>query len=95
MTNTTQNTVAGASMTSISNPLTSQGPRQGMAKPASIQNRTGTAAAASTANYGQQNSQLLASSAEGTGQNITDMIQKREISSTYIKRILDNQQMIK
>jgi hypothetical protein len=94
MTNNTQATVAGASMTSISNPITSQGPRQGMAKPSSIQNRTGTAAAASTANYGQ-NSQLLASSAEGTGQNITDMIQKREISSTYIKRILDNQQMIK
>ena len=78
-------------MTSISNPTTSQGARQGLAKPSSIQTRTGTT---STTAYGQSQ-QLLAASAEGTGQNLTDMIQKREISSTYIKRILDNQQMIK
>ncbi len=28
-------------------------------------------------------------------QNLTDIIQKREISSTYIKRILDNQAVLK
>lgn len=28
-------------------------------------------------------------------QNLTDIIQKREISSTYIKRILDNQAVMK
>ena len=66
MTNNTQSSVAGASMTSISNPTTSQGGRQGIAKPSSIQTRTGTTSTTGAGGYGQS-SQLLAASAEGTG----------------------------
>lgn len=35
------------------------------------------------------------STVDQSQQNLTDIIQKREISSTYIKRILDNQAVLK
>ena len=70
--------------TLIQPPQSSNG-RLAMTKPSSIQNRTGGGPS-----FGQAMQSEVASQ-----QQLTDILQKREISSTYIKRILDNQQLAK